>query len=193
MAVEDLLDNSDLVANALAEAASVRVDQVRLATQNFRDTLIASTPSSQETTSSNNNTEGGANNKPLMPSAQGSRESQSPPNELDTLPLLASSYTRGEDADAVSPNNEDGNSINAKNSENTQQQQQVVDLKRLEQISSSMSQVLDSINLTSAGARVAGNQDNNNEEEGDHEETSYEDVVVAENNFLNDNHNVQEG
>ena len=63
MAVEDLLDNasSDLVASALAEAASL--DQLRAAARNLRSSFLQSS--------------GGR----LVPSSQGSRESTSPPSE----------------------------------------------------------------------------------------------------------------
>ena len=202
MAVEDLLDNSDLVANALAEAASVRVDQVRMATQSFKNTLIASTPTSQSSVTNNN--------KQPMPSAQGSRESQSPPNEVDTLPFLATTG-EGEITLSVPVENElESSTVNTEDTTNEnddvqtdtessqQQLQQVVaeaargkeeSLKRLEQISSSMSQVLDSISRASASSNRTGDVDGNrNNNDGD-DDDNYEDVVVAENNFLNDNHN----
>ena len=71
MAVEDLLDSSssDLVASALAEAASMHVDQLRSATRSFRTSLLESHGLARPT-----------------PSAQSSRESRSPPTEINTPP-----------------------------------------------------------------------------------------------------------
>ena len=212
MAVEDLLDNSNLVANALSEAASV--DQVRLATQSFRNTLIDSAPSSTIAAPQFLGIAPNSNKQP-MPSAQGSRESQSPPNETDTLPLLATTTTTTTN-DSVNSEGEVTLSVpvvEKKHNENTtsgsgdaetvavvtkepgespkKESSQLAteaaragneeNLKRLEKISTSMSQVLDSLTRASG---EDGNRDNNNDEEEDDDHY----VDVAENNFLNDNH-----
>ena len=209
--MEDLLDNSNLVANALSEAANV--DQVRLATQSFRNTLIDSAPSSTVAAPQLLGTAPNSN-KQLMPSAQGSRESQSPPNETDALPLLATTTTTTNDS--VNSEGEVTLSVpvvEKKHNENTttdsgnaeihavvtkepgespkKESSQLAteaaragdekSLKRLEKISTSMSQVLDSLTRASGDD---GNRDNNNDEEEDDDHY----VDVAENNFLNDNH-----
>ncbi|XP_066922502.1 E3 ubiquitin-protein ligase HECTD1-like [Clytia hemisphaerica] len=170
MAVEDLLDNSELVANALAEAASIRVDQVRMATQSFKNTLVASN----------------GKNRPT-PSAQGSRESQSPPNELSvpvtSEPTLAVSVeSKDEDKD------QDGSESPQPDTESTPLTKEEC-LDTMQKISSSMSDVLDTMNIEPSTKETA-QQENEDTQEGELSDDSQSSaaVNVAENNFLNDNH-----
>lgn len=205
MAVEGLLDSSssDLVASALAEAASMRVDQLRLATQ-FRSTLLES-----------------SKGRPT-PSAQGSRESQSPPTEPSGIPLLGESSQFAEEIGNAQNNNIDEPVSSSKQLKNDSEnnassstdkpvlppsilsEREIESLlsgdgmNQISQITSSMSEVLSSMN-------IQDKDDNSNNEETftsfepcnvlnvDYDESQTENSLsVAENNFLNDNHNVLE-
>lgn len=186
MAVEDLLDtsSSDLVANALAEAASLRVDQLRMATQSFRNTLLATSNGQSRPT----------------PSAQGSRESQSPPAELSVPVTTPTSVPTTEDKNKESENSK-ADTNTAEKVEKTQsdsvfQLSKEECLNHIQKISSSMSEVLDSMTLTATEEKNV--QEPNTDEGEKHEVYLNEDVLnpnenalnVAENNFLNDNRNV---
>ena len=209
MAVEDLLDSSssDLVASALAEAASMRVDQLRLATQSFRSTLLES-----------------SKGRPT-PTAQGSRESQSPPTE-PSVPLHGESSLRVEDISSKEngKNNNSKDIVIAVSKQSKSSSDEIGTLNtdkatppsilseseiesllsgeecmnQIKKITSSMSEVLGSMNIQS-------NDDNSNNDEGftpfepvsvlndDYDESQTENSLsVAENNFLNDNHSVLE-
>ena len=199
MAVEDLLDSSssDLVASALAEAASMHVDQLRLATRSFRSTLLESKA------------------RPT-PSAQGSRESQSPPTELNT-PLVSEPNTPSNEATTASsdlgsvseaPELSDVNKETGKSDLKTETDKEDMNsadtpetnpetfkltkqecMNQIQKITSSMSEVLESMTANSGQSNVH----NTGELDDDFEDTQNDDSLsVAENNFLNDNHNVLE-
>lgn len=198
MAVEDLLDSSssDLVANALAEANSLRVDQLRLATQSFRNTLQASSKS-----------------RPT-PSAQGSRESQSPPTEINVQVTQDSNSsespktsTDSTQITTVEENSSNQEKLEKEVAEKNTKKEGYGEFKeecmsQIQKISSSMSEVLDSITLKSSEgeSNTVGNGQHNDEhnEQGDLEQDDYCEIPnenalsVAENNFLNDNHSALE-
>lgn len=201
MAVEDLLDSSssDLVANALAEAASMRVDQLRLATQSFRNTLLE--PSQSRPT----------------PSAQGSRESQSPPSEL-SVPVVAEAIvnetdeTKTEESvttttdDTISDKKEEDTSTLDNESTLTLESTPAASdkdfdsmnmskeecLTQIKKITSSMSEVLEAMTLTGPVSESNGNFPSGNLDDDFAEAQSENLFTVAENNFLNDNHNTLE-
>jgi len=183
MAVEDLLDSSqsDLFANALAEAASLRVDQLRTATQSFRNTLLAS-PSG---------------NSGPMPSAQGSRESQSPPNELSvqvtsdpppSATATVESQSEKETAETPKENTTEGENSSSKADFELSKEEC---LNQIQKISSSMSEVFDSMAMATTNTEVVEMDVDNQDGFSSNDENSAA-LNVAENNFLNDNHCVMD-
>lgn len=189
MAVEDLLDSpsSDLVASALAEAASMHVDQLRLATRSFRSTLLASTKS-----------------RPT-PSAQGSRESQSPPVELHSS-SVHETFEKTEELEKDVENTQldtetleniqeesDINDRNGKTEGKADTGKELTKEERMSQIqkviTSSMSDVLDSMHADDDECNFENFGNGNDEFE---EDEFHDNLSVAENNFLNDNHTALE-
>ena len=189
MAVEDLLDSpsSDLVASALAEAASMQVDQLRLATRSFRSTLLASTKS-----------------RPT-PSAQGSRESQSPPVELHAS-SVHETFEKTEELEKNVENTQldtetleniqeepDSNDRNEKTEDKADTSKELTKEERMSQIqkviTSSMSDVLDSMHVDDDECNFENFGNGNDEFE---EDEFHDNLSVAENNFLNDNHTALE-
>ena len=189
MAVEDLLDSpsSDLVASALAEAASMHVDQLRLATRSFRSTLLASTKS-----------------RPT-PSAQGSRESQSPPVELHSS-SVHETFEKTEELEKNVENTQldtetleniqeesDSNDRNEKTEGKVDTSKELTKEERMSQIqkviTSSMSDVLDSMHADDDECNFDNFGNGNDEFE---EDEFHDNLSVAENNFLNDNHTALE-